>query len=154
MLYSSKYQQKSSTLCSRSSDSKFTGVILSRRSTEDRKGLCDCDHSKSKIFEFPWHPRISSFIVCCYCSATCGWKNGTLGTENPIPVLYESICSIEANPLLADELKRTKLIVWNKIVRTHQHSFEADDRTLKGPLLSALLFSGIMTLFIGDFRQI
>lgn len=73
-----------------------------------------------------------------------------------IPILVNSDCTchIDADSQQAQELRRTKLIIWNEIFMTHRHNLDSINCTLRDILWSILPFAGIVMLCIGYFRQI
>ncbi|XP_022032765.1 uncharacterized protein LOC110933870 [Helianthus annuus] len=78
----------------------------------------------------------------------------------PININEDSICLIEPNTELGDLIKRTTLIIWDEAPMTHNHCFEALDRTMRDISRSSQSniegkpFGGKVVLFDGDFRQI
>ena len=79
----------------------------------------------------------------------------------PITVNEDSMCrGIEPNSLMADLIKRTKLIIWDEAPMTYKHCFEALDWSLRDVIRcpngkpSELSFGGKVVAFGGDFRQV
>ena len=49
-------------------------------------------------------------------------------------------------------LKHAKLIVWDELTMSHNHTVQAVDRYLKNLMNNKKLFGGKVVLFGGDFR--
>lgn len=69
----------------------------------------------------------------------------------PISIHAKSTCNIDKKFFLAEEIRRTGLIIWNEIVVTHRHNIDAVNRTLQGLSQSVLPFGGIAVLLTADF---
>ena len=67
---------------------------------------------------------------------------------------------IEPNSRLVELFKRTKLLIWDEVPMTHEHCFEALDRSLsdvihcKNGEPSKLSYGSKVVVFGGDFRQV
>ena len=118
------------------------------------KILCACLRSKGEIVL----PFASSGIVVLLLTRgrTAHSRFGI-----PINVNEDSMCrGIEPNSQLAELLKRTKLIIWDEAPMTHNHCFEALNRSLRDVIHclngkpSELSFGGKVVVFGGDFRQV
>ncbi|XP_042757711.1 uncharacterized protein LOC122197560 [Lactuca sativa] len=78
----------------------------------------------------------------------------------PLNLTKDSFCSFASDSDVAELLKKTSLIIWDKAPMIHKHAFEALDRSLKDILScdfrgnSKLPFGGKTIVFGGDFRQI
>nr|KYP34713.1 hypothetical protein KK1_044314 [Cajanus cajan] len=78
----------------------------------------------------------------------------------PINVNEDSTCNIKQRSLLANLISKAKLIIWDKAPMTHQHCFEAINRTFRDILRfrnsenSNIPFGGKVVVFGQDFRQI
>lgn len=81
-------------------------------------------------------------------------RTAHLALKIPNPVYFQGTCDAEANSQLADVLRRTNVIVWNKIVMILYNNLGAVDRTLKDFHCSALPFERIVILCVGDSRQV
>ncbi|XP_067940437.1 ATP-dependent DNA helicase PIF1-like [Watersipora subatra] len=67
-------------------------------------------------------------------------------TEDPV-------CNIKKNSGTAQLLQRCVLIVWDECAMSHELAFEALNLTLKDLHENNRLFSGVILLLSGDFRQ-
>lgn len=65
----------------------------------------------------------------------------------------EFFCNIRKNGPFADNLRKTKLIVWDECTMTHRAHGEALDRTLRDIRSCDKLMGGVTFVFAGDFRQ-
>ena len=73
----------------------------------------------------------------------------------PIQIHETSQCAISKNSQLAALLRRTALIIWDKVPMQHKHCFDAVHRTLCDILDEEKhIFGGIPIIFGGDFAQI
>ncbi|RZB68704.1 hypothetical protein D0Y65_038465 [Glycine soja] len=72
----------------------------------------------------------------------------------PVPATENSTCNIHQGSELAELLKVTKLIVWDKAPMCHKFAFEALDKSLKDIMQNNLPFGGKIMVFGGDFKQI
>ena len=72
----------------------------------------------------------------------------------PVPATQNSTCNIHQGSDLAELLKITKQIVWDKAPMCHKFTFEALDKSLKDIMHNNLPFGGKVIVFGGDFRQI
>jgi ATP-dependent DNA helicase PIF1 len=75
-------------------------------------------------------------------------------------ITKESICDIKQGSYLADLIRRTSLIIWEKAPMAHKHCFEALDKSLRDILRFTNVnsrdtpFGGMTVVMGGDFRQI
>jgi hypothetical protein len=67
----------------------------------------------------------------------------------PLEIDHDSICNINAQSSLAELLKSTTLIIWDKASAQHRHCFEAVDRTLQDLRDNNTSFGGITVVFAG-----
>jgi hypothetical protein len=72
----------------------------------------------------------------------------------PLEIRSDSMCNISRNSLLATQIRKTKLIIWDEAVMVHRYVYEALDRTLQDIMGDTACFGGIPILLGGDWRQI
>ena len=70
----------------------------------------------------------------------------------PIEIQSESVCVISSQSILAELLRRTKLIIWDEVSSQHRYCFEAVDRTLKDLYKNDKWFGGIPMVFAGKYK--
>ena len=72
----------------------------------------------------------------------------------PVKIKENSMCAIDKQSHTADLLRKTKLIVWDECPMMRRECFEAVDRTLRDICSNDFPFGGIVTVCLGDFRQL
>uniref|UniRef100_A0A0D3BIS7 ATP-dependent DNA helicase n=1 Tax=Brassica oleracea var. oleracea TaxID=109376 RepID=A0A0D3BIS7_BRAOL len=78
----------------------------------------------------------------------------------PLKLDEDKLCNIKLGTMLAELIEKTDLIIWDEAPMTHNHAFEALDKTLKdimsmkNPPAKNQTFGGKTVLLGGDFRQI
>lgn len=72
----------------------------------------------------------------------------------PVPLLETSVSAIKPNTDLADNLRKTSLILWDEASMAHSVSLNILDRLLKDVTGRTDLFGNKVVVFGGDFRQV
>jgi hypothetical protein len=109
--------------------------------------LCHHLHSQGKI------------VLCVASSgiATILLKGGRTAHSRfkiPIPSHESSVCSIPKTSELAELIRETALVIWDKAPMQHRHIMEAVDRTFQDVRSCDKAFGGVSFVFGGDFQQI
>jgi hypothetical protein len=104
--------------------------------------------------------RGQSKVVLCVASSGIaalllpGGRTSHSRFKIPIELFEESVCSISKQGELADLLRKTELIIWDKLPMQHRHAPEAVSQTLCDVRNDNRPFGGIVVVFGGDFQQI
>jgi hypothetical protein len=78
----------------------------------------------------------------------------------PLDANETSVCNFSPNSVIAQLLRRTKIIIWDECSMIGRYTFEAVDRTFKdvfknvNPVLREVPFGGRVVVLGGDFRQV
>ena len=84
-------------------------------------------------------------------------ENGrTAHSRFKIPLNLDNLstCNITSNSILAELIRRTKIVIWDEAPMMKKDAFEALDRTFRDLMKKELPFGGIVVVLGGDFRQI
>ncbi|XP_065314556.1 uncharacterized protein LOC135923630 [Gordionus sp. m RMFG-2023] len=72
----------------------------------------------------------------------------------PLSIHESSSCNITYQSQIAELIRQSVIIIWDKISMTHKHIFEAVDRSFQDIMKLDKPFGGKIIIFGGDFRQI
>lgn len=72
----------------------------------------------------------------------------------PLQLDANSCCHISKQGILAKNIKKLKLLIWDEVPMIHRFVVEAIDRSFQDILQCTDPFGGVTVLFAGDFRQI
>ena len=105
--------------------------------------------------------RAEGIIILCVtstglaCLLLPGGQTAHSMFKIPIDTLSAtSICNISKESLQADLLRMAEAVIYDECLMTHQHCFEALDRTFRDLRDCSKPFGGLTMIFGGDFQQI